>query len=484
MNRSATRLSQLLSIAALTVALALPLVGFFSLLLRAHLDPQWSSPRLHFVLFLAVGGGASVLAYLAGHAAERRGDARVLLLSLAFLVTGAFLAVHALGTPGVLLNDDLPGFKVAIPVGLLFAALFAAASAFVDLRPSLAAAVVEHRVALRTGVIAAMFIWMFWALLEIPPLAGATDEGAGNLLRGLAALGALTYALSAIRYIAVYRRRMTLLPASVITCFVLLAEALVGSALVGERTWHASWWEWHSLIVTGYAIIVYAAYRQWSDERFHQLYLPTTRERTQTVTVLFGDLVSFTTFTEASSPLEVAGMLSAYYEMATPLLAREFGGDVEKFIGDAVMATFNVRGDQPDHAIRAAGAGLELQRRMDNLTSEHPGWPRLRVGINTGTAVVREMGGAGYLTYPVVGDAVNVASRLQVRAPAGGVLIGAETFRQLPVGTAVDAQPGLAVKGKQTPVDAYVLHTLPSSLTQGKADHSGKHRAAAGKVGP
>jgi class 3 adenylate cyclase len=476
---SASKLSHLLPVAAWTVALALPLVGIFSLLLRAHLDPEWSRPRLHFVLFLAVGGGAIVLAQLAGQAAERRGDARVLLLSLAFLVTGGFLAVHALGTPGVLLNDDLPGFKVAIPVGLLFAAIFAAASALVDLRPTLAAAVVQHRAALRTTVIAAMIIWMFWALLEIPPLAGATDEGAGNILRSLAALGALTYALSAIRYIAAFRRRMTLLPASVITCFILLAEALVGSALVGERTWHASWWEWHVLIVTAYAIIVYAAYRQWSDERFHQLYLPTTRERTQTVTVLFADLVSFTTFTEASPPLEVAGMLSTYYEMATPLLSREFGGDVEKFIGDAVMATFNTRGDQPDHAMRAAGAGLELQRRMNDLTTEHPRWPRLRVGINTGAAVVREMGGAGYMTYPVVGDPVNVASRLQDRAPAGGVLIGAETYRRLPAGTPVDAQPGLEVKGKRTPVDAYLLHTLPSSFTETEAGTAGQHQPAA-----
>ena len=120
---------------ASVVALILPLIGLVSLFLRRALDPTWNSARLHFVLFLTVGGGAFVLAYLAGQAAERRGDARVFLLSLAFLVTGGFLAVHAIGTPGVLLNNDLPGFEVAIPVGMPIAALFACASAFVDLRP-------------------------------------------------------------------------------------------------------------------------------------------------------------------------------------------------------------------------------------------------------------------------------------------------------------------------------------------------------------
>jgi hypothetical protein len=118
-------LSRLIVRAAWVVAPILPLVGLFSLVLRRHLDPAWDDPRLHFVLFLTVGGGAFVLAYIAGQAADRRGDARVFLLSLAFLVTGGFLAVHAVGTPGVLITNERPGFMVAIPVGLLIAALFA-----------------------------------------------------------------------------------------------------------------------------------------------------------------------------------------------------------------------------------------------------------------------------------------------------------------------------------------------------------------------
>ena len=471
---SLARLSRAALIGAWTVALALPVIGLVSLFLRARLDPEWTSSRLHFVLFLAVGGGAFILAYFAGRAAERRGDARVFLLSLAFRATAGFLAIHAIGTPGVLLNNDLPGFRVAIPVGLLVAALFAGASAFIDLRPGFAACVVRHRAGLRAVVLVTMAAWVIWTLLELPPLAGTSAEGAGMLLQTVAALGAVAYGASAARYLVVYRRRMTLLPSSVVTCFILLAEALFGSALVGERTWHASWWEWHGLIVTAYVVILYAARRQWAEERFHRLYLTATRQRTQDLSVLFADLASFTTFAEQSSPAEVASVLSAYYGMAAPLISHGFGGEVEKFIGDAIMATFNSRGDQPDHAVRAARAAMELQRQMGLLATEHPGWPKLRVGVNTGQALVRELGGPGYVAYAVVGDTINTASRLQTQAPLGGVLIGAETYRRLPPHTRAEARPRLTVKGKQTPVDAYLLRSVPDD----SQNDLGWHRAA------
>jgi class 3 adenylate cyclase len=448
-------------IAAWTAVAALPVIGLVSLLFRAKLDPEWTSPRLHFALFLGVGTGAFILAYAAGQAADRRGDARVLLLSLAFLVTGGFLALHAVGSPGVLLNKELPGFKVAIPTGLLLAAVFACASAFVDLRPDLAARVVRHQDSLRALVFAAMAIWVALTLAEISPLAGSPAEAGGILFRTLAATGATIYAISALRYAVIYRRKITLLPASVTACFILLAEAMLGSALVGERTWHASWWEWHGLIVTAYLIILLAAHHQWRYEPFRHLYLSTTRERSEDVSVLFADLASYTTFAEQSPPAEIAAMLDAYYRLATPVISKGFGGEVEKFMGDAVMATFNSRGDQPDHAMRAARAGLELQHQMALLTGHHTDWPKLRVGVNSGEAVVRELGGRGYLTYAVVGDTVNVASRLEALAPLGAVLIGEGTYSRLPPNVDVEARPGLRIKGKQSLVDAYVLRALP-----------------------
>ena len=104
------------------VAAALPLVGLVSLLLRSQLDPHVENYPLHFVVFGVVGAVAFGLGYAAGEAANRRGDARVLLLSLAFMATGGFLWLHALGTPSILFSEEHAGFQVAIPVGLLVSA--------------------------------------------------------------------------------------------------------------------------------------------------------------------------------------------------------------------------------------------------------------------------------------------------------------------------------------------------------------------------
>ena len=445
------------------VAAALPLVGLVSLLLRSRLDPHIENYPLHFVVFGIVGATAFLLGYAAGEAANRRGDARVLLLSLAFMATGGFLGLHALGTPEILFSQEYAGFQTAIPVGLLVSAVFAIASAFVDIRPGIAPILIRRRGLLRIAVMVAMGVWFAWTVASFPPLRGPGSEAAAanGLVAVIAIVGTTMYAISAGRYWAIYRRRWNLLPVAVIACFLLLSEAMIGVALTGERKWHASWWEWHGLIVTAYLIIGLAARREWRDERFRHLYLPTTRERHQNISVLFGDLVGFTSFAERSAPAEVAALLNAYWGIAAPLVTRRFGGEVEKFIGDGMLAVFNSRGDQPDHALRAARAALALQRELARLAVRHPDWPPLRVGVNSGEAVIREIGGDGHVAYPLVGDTVNTGSRLESLAPAGGVLIGATTYVQLPVGTVVAPRESLQIKGRDDPVDAYLLLALP-----------------------
>jgi class 3 adenylate cyclase len=451
-----------LRVLAAVLAALLPLAGLVSLLLRSELDPHIENYRAHFVVFGFVGGVAFILGYAAGEAANRRGDARVLLLSLAFMATGGFLGLHALGTQQVLFTREYSGFMVAIPVGLLVSAIFALASAFVDTRPALAAALIRRRSLLRIAVLAAMGGWFMWTVAELPPLRGQSGEAATDrLILVLAILGTVLYAVSAARYWVIFRHRRSLLAGAVIACFLLLSEALIGVAVTGERKWHASWWEWHGLIVTAYLVIGLAAQREWRDERFRHLYLPTTRERRQEVSVLFGDLVGFTGFAERATPGEVAAVLNEYWGVAAPLLTRRFGGEVEKFIGDGIVAVFNGRGDQPDHALRAARAALALQDRFADLVLQHPDWPRMRVGVNSGEAVVREIGGEGLVAYPLVGDTVNTGARLESLAPAGGVLIGSETYERLPDGAVVEQRAGLRVKGKQDALDAYVLFALP-----------------------
>jgi class 3 adenylate cyclase len=445
------------------VAGALPLVGFLSLQLRSQLDPHFENYRAHFVVFGIVGGFAFILGYGAGEAANRRADARVFLLSLAFMTTGGFLGLHALGTPGVLFSHEHAGFQVAVPVGLLLSSAFAAASAFIDLNQRLGLLLMRHRNGLHAAVLLAIGAWFAWTIASLPPLAQPEAEAArGSFLAVLAIVGTVVYAASAARYWDLFRRSRQLLPVAVVGCFVLLAEALIGVAATGERKWHASWWEWHGLIVTAFLIIGVAARREWHEERFRELYLDSTRERRQEISVLFADLVGYTAFADRTTPGQAAEVLNAYWGLAAPLITLEFGGEVEKFIGDGVVATFNSRGGQPDHALRAARAALELQERFAALALEHPDWPSMRIGINSGEVVLREIGGYGHVAYPLVGDTVNTGARLESLAPAGGVLIGAETYDQLPAGAMVEAKSGLRVKGKADAVHAYVLLALPA----------------------
>src|SRR5262249_34837901 len=186
-----------------------------------------------------------------------------------------------------------------------------------------------------------------------------------------------------------------------------------------------------------------------------------TRERHQEVSVLFSDLVGYTGFAERSSPAEAAAVLHAYWGTAAPLLTRRFGGDVEKFIGDGVVAVFNRGGDQPDHPKRASCAARAPQREFAGLAAEHPDGPRVRIGVNSGDAIVHEIGGEGHVAYPIVGDTVNTGARLEGLAPAGGVLIGAGTFERLPDGAVVEPRSGLRVKGKDVAVDPYLPPTPP-----------------------
>ena len=216
-------------------------------------------------------------------------------------------------------------------------------------------------------MIVAMGIWFGWTFAACRRFDGPNNEAATDtLLATIAVVGTLVYAVSAVRYWRLYRHRWNLLPAAVIACFALLAEAMIGVAVTGERKWHASWWEWHGLIVTAYLIIGLAVRREWRDERFRHLYLPTTRERTS------GDQRALRrsrrlhdASPSARRRTRSRRCSNAYWGIAAPLITRRFGGEVEKFIGDGM------HGDLQRHAatspiMRCAPpcAALELQRSI------------------------------------------------------------------------------------------------------------------------
>jgi class 3 adenylate cyclase len=227
-------------------------------------------------------------------------------------------------------------------------------------------------------------------------------------------------------------------------------------AVALARSWHASWWEWHVLMLMAFGAIAYTARREDAEERFSDLYLDETAAGKREVSVMFADLQGFTSFSEGRDPREVSEMLNAYLRVAIPPIVQQHGGQIDRLIGDAIMATWGTRGDQPDHARRAVDAAVAVQRETCRIADEHPGWPRFRAAVNTGEALVGVLGAESGKSYTVIGDTVNLASRLESRAPAGRVVIGAETLRGVP-GARVEALDPLPVKGRSEPVDAYLV---------------------------
>ena len=170
------------------------------------------------------------------------------------------------------------------------------------------------------------------------------------------------------------------------------------------------------------------------------------------VSVLFADLVGFTTLAEHRDPEEVRDLLSQYFDRCRALIGR-YGGTVEKFIGDAVMAVWGTPVAREDDAERAVRAALALTSAVA-LLGEEVGMPELRVraGVLTGNAAV-ELGSEG--EGMVLGDTVNTASRLQSIAEPGTVLVDDVTRRASEAAIAYDDAGEHVVKGREQPVHAW-----------------------------
>ncbi len=181
-----------------------------------------------------------------------------------------------------------------------------------------------------------------------------------------------------------------------------------------------------------------------------------SREERRVVSVLFVDLVGFTSRSEQLDPEDVRGMLTRYYERARAEIER-FGGSVEKFIGDAVMAVFGAPvayGDDPERAVRA---GLAVRDAIAEMNAADPQLDlRIRAAVNTGEAIVELDAQHGTGVAMVAGDVVNTASRLQSNAPVGSVLVGEETFASTRTVIGYERSESIDAKGKSEPVPAWV----------------------------
>ena len=192
--------------------------------------------------------------------------------------------------------------------------------------------------------------------------------------------------------------------------------------------------------------------------------------------VLFGDLVGFTTLSESRDPEEVRELLSRYFDTARDVVGR-YGGTIEKFIGDAVMAVWGVPTAHEDDAERAVRAGIELTESVAAF-GESVGAPGLamRVGVVTGEVAV-SLGATG--EGMVAGDAVNTAARVQAKADPGTVWVDAQT-RSL-AGASIDfAEAGVhELKGKAEPVELFAA----TAVMGGRAGDRSTDRVQAPLVG-
>ena len=504
--------------------IALPLGGLALLLLQPELDADWEHHPAHFWLVLSISVVSVALGLLTSEAATRRADARLFLVSLAFLASAAFLGLHALATPGVLLEGRNAGFVIATPVGLLIASIFAAWSAVE--RPAL-----PSRRLLRWTLAAIVAACAAASLAEVPPLDRAlTEDETDRWLVGLAIPAVALYAFAAWRYWRLYRERPSPVLAGVTAAWILLGEAAIAVAF--SRNWHASWWEWHLLMAAAFGTVAFTALRErHRGEVFASLYLDDTlgridrryasavkaasaegldeeelrrrfglgaeeaavlrraageveavegllqpylspqlaarlREEPATaelggeereVSVLFADLQDFTSFSERHSPADVLAMLNSYWARVVPVVLGRHGGMIERFAGDAIMVVFNAAADQPDHALRAARAALDLQHAAADVADD---WPRFRVGVNTGPAIVGNVGTEEQRSFTAIGDTTNLAARLQTVAAPGQVVLGEPTYEAIRENAQAEPTGELDVKGKAAPVAAYILIAL------------------------
>jgi class 3 adenylate cyclase len=535
--------------------LSLPLVGLWLLLAHPTFDVVWEDHTAHFWLILAVAVVNLGLAALIGRAAARRGDARLLLVALAFAAASGFFALHATATPAVLLGTPNASFVLSTPIGIALAGAFGLLSAY-EPNPGQARAIVRRGPLLVGALVLIMAAWGVGTILPDSPLARPLPpEGAQPILRAIALVGVTLLLAAAAGYVAILRRRPSVVLVAIVTAFVLLAEALVATS--ESRSWHASWWEWHVLLLLAFGYVGYSAHVQYRREGratalFGALSLEETVQRlrdeyavalerivgaiedageagrtvdtdtlsarlsaefgltegqaavlaraaeslaaerrevrrlglfrhylspevadalladpaqaelggaTVEVSVLFADLGGFTSFAERSEPTAVVALLNAYFGAAVPAVL-EAGGTVVQFVGDGLVAMFNAPVRQPDHPLRAALAALEIQRRTGALAQDRPDWPRFRVAVATGPAVVGNVGGEEVRSFTAIGDTVNLAARLQGEAAIGQVLVSGSTAARLGDGASLRSVGRRRLKGKADPVEAFELLAL------------------------
>jgi len=187
------------------------------------------------------------------------------------------------------------------------------------------------------------------------------------------------------------------------------------------------------------------------------------------ISALFCDLVGSTTLGEQHDPEVLRPILDGYFTQMRSAVQRH-GGLVQKFIGDAVVAVFGLPNAHEDDALRAVRAGIEMQERLQVLNEVSPIPLAARIGITTGEVLVPGDG------KPIIGDAMNTASRLQSGAEPGGVLIGEPTWRLVRDAVSADEVEPLQARGKAEPVSAWRVLEVHQGAARSETPLVGRDR--------
>jgi adenylate cyclase len=174
------------------------------------------------------------------------------------------------------------------------------------------------------------------------------------------------------------------------------------------------------------------------------------------VSVMFCDIVGFTTMSQHAPPQEIADMLNDFFGRMGEVIF-EHDGTLDKFIGDAILAVFGAPFEQPDHATKAVAAALAMQRELVKANAEHPERPlRMRIAINSGRALTGDIGSPKRREFTVLGDVVNTASRLESTvAKPDQIVISKNTLEKIGNAFQVQSLGGVKLRGRDTELEVF-----------------------------
>src|SRR5574341_675808 len=183
---------------------------------------------------------------------------------------------------------------------------------------------------------------------------------------------------------------------------------------------------------------------------------PPTEER-RLITIFFTDIVGSTAIAERLDPEEWRKTVAAVHQTVGTIV-HEHQGSVVQYLGDGLLAMLGVRAAGEHDSETAIRAALDAQNAVAAIPAPEP--LRIRIGIHTGPVVVGELGSDARREFTATGDAMNLAARLQSAAPAGSVLVSQDTYNYVRGVFSVTPQPALTVKGKQEPIQTYLVRRV------------------------